>query len=106
MKTHAIGKYNLRFDYNALCKAEDILGPLPAIVTDSMRMMSLSARRAFIYAGLQHERAVTLEEAGDIAQELTNELGADAVMNIVGTAISEAFPTAKGGNKSGKKKAA
>lgn len=89
-----IGEYKLAFDFNALCLAEDHVGPLG----DAMQQMSkgsLKAVRALFWAGLQkHHPELTLSQAGDIAQTF----GFDHVGDAVGKGIESAFAKAPKGN--------
>lgn len=90
-----IGEYKLAFDFNALCLAENEVGPLGKAM-ENMSAGSLTAVRALFWAGLQkHHPELSLTDAGDIAQEF----GFDAVGEAVGKGIESAFSKAPKGNR-------
>lgn len=90
-----IGDYKLAFDFNALCLAENEVGPLGKAM-ENMSAGSLTAVRALFWAGLQkHHPELSLTDAGDIAQEF----GFDAVGEAVGKGIESAFSKAPKGNR-------
>lgn len=90
-----IGEYKLAFDLNALCLAEDHVGPLGKAMGE-MSEGSLKTVRALFWAGLQkHHPEVTLEIAGDIA----GEFGFEAVSEAVGSGIESAFAKVPKGGK-------
>lgn len=67
--------YILRFSANALCDLEEITGKsimnIMADVKDPEKM-SMTTVRAMIYAGLkEHHPKITLQDAGNIVQDLT-----------------------------------
>lgn len=99
----SLGEFTLAYDFNALCKAEEELGPMGKAMA-RIEEGSLSTVRALVWAGLQKHHSMTLEEAG----EAVAAVGFDKASEAIGKAMSGAFPDAgKAGNvKAVKTKAA
>jgi len=70
VKEYQLGKYTLVYDMNALCEAEEKVGPLGLLLSDTAAAGSLKTIRSLLWAGLLRNHKVTLEEAGQIADEL------------------------------------
>lgn len=83
---------HLRFDYNALCDVEDMLGkPLSEIGTPGLR-----ETRTMLYCGLKHEdRSLTPTRLGDILDAIINDKGFE-VMEYIAEKVNEAFILAYG----------
>jgi len=96
-KEHKLGKYTLTYDMNALCAAEEQVGPLPALMVDPVRAGSVKTIRSLIWAGLIRKHDVDIAEAGDIIDEVGLEVAAKAVQD----ALQKAYPqnTGDGGGK-------
>ncbi len=68
-----LGSRSLRFDVNALCSLEELRGEPVHIIFEERNLQATGLRgaRAIVWAGLQHEEGgATLEEAGDLIQEV------------------------------------
>lgn len=81
-----LGDYTLAFDFNALCMAEDEVGPIGEVMQD-VQKGSFKIVRALAWAGLQKHHKLTLIETGDFIQEQ----GFDKVAVAVGEGIQAAF---------------
>lgn len=88
-----IGEYRLAYDFNAMCMAEEIIGPLGQAV-QTMTEGSLLHVRALFWAGLQKNHKMSIEEAGEVIQSL----GIMPVSTAVGEAITSAFGDVDEGN--------
>lgn len=97
-----LGEYKLAYDFNALCKAEEELGPMGKAMA-RIEEGSLSTVRALVWAGLQKHHPMTIEQAG----EAVEAVGFDKASEAISKAMSAAFPDqSKAGNvKAGKKPA-
>lgn len=88
----------LRFTFNALCDLEAKIGkPVSALDWDALSMSDL---RALLWAGMKSaDPAITVEQAGDVVQEV----GLAPTMAALGAAFSAAFPApgASEGNGTG-----
>jgi hypothetical protein len=90
----ALGEYTLEYDFNALCVAEEHVGPLGEAM-QKMSTGSLTIVRALFWAGLQKNHPeMTLNQAGNIAQQY----GFETVGEAVGKGIESAFAEAPKGN--------
>lgn len=96
-KEHKLGKYTLTYDMNALCAAEEQVGPLPALMVDPVRAGSVKTIRSLVWAGLIRKHDVDMNEAGDIIDEVGLALAAKAVQD----ALQKAYPQ-KSGDGEGK----
>lgn len=96
-KEYSLGKYKLVFDMNALCAAEDELGPLTSLLTDPKTAGSVRTIRSLIWAGLIRNHPSSLEEAGDII----DEVGLEEAANAVRAAMQKAYPQ-EGSSEEGK----
>lgn len=96
MQSVPLGSYTLVYDFNALCEAETLIGPLGQAMPLIARG-SLSTTRALLWAGLQAKHDFTLEKAGEIVVEI----GFPKVSAAIADAVALAFPD--GGNENGKK---
>lgn len=92
-----LGGYTLAFDFNALCDAEAVVGPIGAAMTEIAKG-SFSTIRALVWAGLKKHHDKTLEQSGEIIAEVGFTEAAEAV----GLAMQTAFPEAKGKAGNGK----
>lgn len=83
--------YTLKFSSNAICELEERLNKsLNVIVTDLERLSTL---RALLWAGLRANMPdVTMAQAGDII----DQAGIAAATEIIGRALSAAFPPPSG----------
>lgn len=92
-----VGDYRLVFDFNALCLAEEHTGPLGAAM-ENMGAGSLKAIRALFWAGLQRNHEMSIEDAGQVVQEI----GVDEVSAAIAKGIESAFsktPKSQKGNR-------
>jgi len=93
VKIDADKERNLKFNYNALIMLEEEFG---IDVNDMERNMKLSDVRKLIYCGLLHEESdLTLEQVGDIIDEMLEKHGMEYVGQKIGEAFSKAFGTPK-----------
>lgn len=79
MKEYQLGKYTLVYDMNALCEAEEKVGPLGQLLADPAAAGSLKTIRSLLWAGLLREHNVTIDEAGKIADEIGIAKASDGV---------------------------
>lgn len=90
--------YSLRYTTNALCRLEEASGkPIGSLLSGMQDGgMSIATVRLVLWAGVSP--AVTVDHAGD----MIDELGIDAVSDLITKAMEAAFPEAKsGGNAMG-----
>lgn len=100
-KEYTLGKYTLVYDMNALCAAEDELGPLTSLLTDPEKAGSVKTIRSLIWAGLIRNHKGTIEEAGDVI----DEVGLEEAANAVRAAMQKAYPQGGTSDETGKPKA-
>lgn len=86
-------EYTLRFSANALCDLESVL-KMPILevtkILDDPSKLSMTMVRAMMWAGLKEKQPrITIEQAGDIVQELSLM----AAFAEIGNAFKIAFPT-------------
>lgn len=89
IKTKA-NTYFLRFTINAHCEAEEMLGfPL----TELEGKTGISVFRTLMYIGLKHggHRDITLEDAGDIMQEIIHDHGMEYLSEVVSKAVQQSI---------------
>lgn len=87
-------EYPLKFDFNALCKVEDVLN---ISIADLETNSSLRVLRVLVWAGLLDAIPnLTIEEAGEACQET----GLDNLQELVTDSLESAF----GGKSDSKKK--
>lgn len=86
-----LGDFTLSFDFNALCDAEGVIGPIGAAMQEIAKG-SFTTIRALVWAGLKKHHGKTLEEAGGIIAEV----GFAAAAEAVSAAMASAFPEPKG----------
>ena len=79
-----------RFGFNALCALENALGTSTSNVT----FASVKAQRAFVWAGLQHEKnPPTLAEVGEwLTPLLKDQKRLGEILEAAATAYAAAFP--------------
>lgn len=83
-----LGDYRIAYDFNALCDAEGIVGPIGAAMQEIAKG-SFTTIRALLWAGLiKHHGDVGLNEAGSIIAQV----GFAAASEAIGTAMQSAFP--------------
>lgn len=100
-KSVPFGDYKLEFNFNAICEAEEILGPLPALVKDRKAFEAAKTVRALLWAMmLEHHPDITLKQAGTIIEEV----GLDKADAAVQSAFVKAYPDAFNDDGSPKKK--
>ena len=58
--------YTLRYDFNAMCDMEDILGKSVMEVFKSEDQIGFKVFRSIIWAGLNRTHPMTVEEAGEL----------------------------------------
>lgn len=83
--------HTLRFTTNALVELEQALGKPVSQIQENSGIREI---RAMVWAGLSHERRITLQEAGD----LVDEAGLQAAAEAVGEAMRLAFGPQEGGD--------
>lgn len=85
--------YTLRFSVDALCALEEVSGRgIVALSTElsDMDRVSLTLLRKVVWAGLrEHHPDIDMKSAGELIVEAG---GLAAMMGVVGTALSRAFP--------------
>lgn len=86
-----LGDFTLAYDFNALCDAESVVGPIGAAMGEIAKG-SFTTIRALVWAGLKKHHGKTLDEAGDIIAEVGFAPAAEAVS----AAMQNAFPDTKG----------
>lgn len=96
-KEHTLGKYTLTYDMNALCAAEEQVGPLPALMVDPVKAGSVKTIRALIWAGLLRKHGVSMDEAGDVIDEVGLDVAAKAVQDALKKAYPQGEDTGSGG---------
>lgn len=93
----ALGEsWTLRFNTNALAEFEEISGVAVSAIGSGMGIRTL---RTLVWAGLgfhHRKKRGTLENVGNII----DEVGSVAIANLVMTALSSAFPKAEGDSES------
>ncbi len=95
VKLEADKARNIKFNYNALIKLEEDFG---IDINKMDKEMKLSDVRKLLYCGLLHEdESLTLEQVGDIIDEIMDKHG----MEYVGAKIAEAFQKAFGNSIAG-----
>ena len=69
--------HNLRISYNAMCEFTDNIGSL-----DALEKRPLTGYRGLVWAGINAcgNRVVTVEEAGDLCEQLVSEIGHQAFL--------------------------
>lgn len=85
-----LGEYTLVYDFNALCEAEDILGPIGAAMSSMSDLDKISFKtiRGLVWAGLLAKHpGITIEQAGLAVQKA----GIVPAATAVGEAMQEAF---------------
>lgn len=93
MKSHRLSDdFTLCYDMNALCELEDVVGPLPALLTDPARAQAIKTQRAFVWAGLIRKHNKTMKEVGDIVDEIGLDVCAVAVQEAMRKAYPQFFP--------------
>lgn len=89
VKTKA-NTYFLRFTINAHCEAEGMLGfPL----TELEGKTGISVFRTLMFIGLKHggHRDITLEDAGDIMQEIIHDYGMEYLSEVISEAVQQSI---------------
>jgi len=90
-KSVPFGDYKLEFNFNAMCDAEEVLGPLPELARDRVRFEAAKTVRALLWAMLlEHHPETTLKEAGAIVEKV----GLDKADAAVNAAFVKAYPDA------------
>ena len=92
-------RLTLKYDINALCELEDALDkgiPELAILFSDVKKIRLKDLRVVFWAGLIHSRPeLTIKEAGEL---ISSAGGMMPVMDAVGRALSETFPSGSEGS--------
>lgn len=90
--------YVIRLSINAMVEAETVMGMgIGDVIAELQDRPKLGTLRALLWAGLrEHQPKITLEAAGEIIAEI----GFQKVAEIVGNALSLAFPDEGGGSPS------
>ena len=92
----ADAEYTLRFSTNAICELEDRLDKGLNVIVANMER--LSTVRALLWAGLRAKHPeVTMAQAG----EVIDACGMAAATEIIGKALTAAFPQAEAGDPNG-----
>ncbi|GEM_PF-5178671 len=89
--------YLIRLGINAQCEAEEILGfPLSKLAEYGMGVSTL---RILMYVGLRCDKKnITLEEAGEIVEEVMIDKGAEYLGNQISKALSDSLVQQKSQN--------
>ena len=85
-------RYRLRFDINAICEAEDVLGKSIVEISETLAdgKVSMTLVRGLLWAGLRGGLpTLTLKEAGDLIEAGG---GMFATYEQIGKAMALAFP--------------
>lgn len=93
-----LGDFTLAFDFNALCDAEGVVGPIGAAMQEIAKG-SFTTIRALVWAGLKKHHGKSLDEAGEIIAEV----GFGEAAEAVSAAMQSAFPEPKGKAGNGRK---
>ncbi|WP_028977413.1 hypothetical protein [Sporolactobacillus terrae] len=81
--------YFLRFSINAHCEAEELLGMPITQVGDNA---GISTMRTLLYVGLKYGgRAVTMDQAGNIMEEIIDEKGMEGFTTKISEAVQKSF---------------
>lgn len=91
---------NLSLDLNALCRAESVIGPLPALLDNPSGALSFKILRALVWAGLPPAAGVKLDEIdellGDTPPGTLGEVIAAAILkNVTGEISPEVLADCK-----------
>ena len=79
--------YFLRYSINAHCEAEELLG-FPITQLDE-NTAGISVFRTLMFVGLKHGgQQITLEQAGDIMEEVINDRGMEYLSEQISKAIN------------------
>ncbi|RKF23378.1 hypothetical protein D6851_02590 [Altericroceibacterium spongiae] len=90
-----IGGYTLFYDFDALCEAEKLVGPMGAAMA-LLEQGSLTTIRALAWAGLRrHHAEITPEKTG----EIIIKVGFHPLAEAIGEAMKEVFPDDSGEEK-------
>lgn len=81
----------LKYNYNALCDFDDV-ARINLANMSAQSQLSFSDMRAFIWAGMQWNGDPTLEDAGDLIDEIIQEHGFDYIGEKVEEALTSVFP--------------
>lgn len=84
---------HLRMDVNAMCDIEDILG---CAITDIGETMGMREMRVVLFCSLRWEdKNLTLQQTGEIMQEVIQEKGVEYLGEILGEVMNHAFGNKK-----------
>lgn len=84
-----IGGYTLFYDFDALCEAEKLVGPIGEALA-MLQRGSLSTIRALAWAGLQRNHSdIALDDTGKVVVKI----GFEPLAEAIGEAVQEAFGT-------------
>lgn len=82
-----IGGYTLFYDFDALCEAEKVVGPIGEALTQLNRG-SMTTIRALAWAGLRRNHPdIALEKTGEVVMKI----GFKQLAEAIGEACQEAF---------------
>lgn len=90
-------EYKLKFDFNAMCELEGLLGQgfMQVLAQLDGPNMRLSTLRAMFFVGLKNFHPdMTLEKAGDVLGSMDGE-----ALDVINQAVESAFPTGEEGEK-------
>lgn len=80
------GIYSLRFNVNSLCKLEDLLGRPLSKLGDNV---GIRETRLMLYCGLTP--SVSIEDCGEIMDEIITEKGVEELNNLMTKALNLAM---------------